>query len=98
MSDDLPKMGISGLGDTYHMTGEVDRVPPYDPRSGDHFWCIPVMYRVTDPARWYDDSQPDESRILDMENIAVVTGVGCFYCERLYRRGMEHRRCPGPPR
>lgn len=78
--------------------GGVDKIPDFDPRTGDHYWILPVVYRINDPARWYDPSQPVESRLLDLENLVMVTAVGCYYCEKVYDARLASRRCKGEPR
>jgi hypothetical protein len=72
----------------YQKVEQFDRVPDYDPRKGDHLWTINTMYRWGGP----DVEQPT----LDMENLLVIAGPGCFYCEKLYSPLLARRRCPGP--
>lgn len=80
----------------YIPTGGVNQLPEYDPRSGDHYWIVPVVFRVACPAKFADASA--DPLVLDRENLVYVQSVGCFFCEEPYRNGMEHRRCPGEPR
>lgn len=84
---------VYGTGMKYEASPDVDRIPPYDPRSGDHFWIIPVAFR-TDPSTW-DPSSPVH---LDMENLVFASGAGCYYCEQPYEPRLLRRRCPGEPR
>lgn len=65
-----------------------DRVPDFDPRTGEHLWTIVNMYR------WNPGT---ESPILDMENLLTVQGPGCFYCEQVYTPQAAKRRCKGKP-
>lgn len=74
--------------------GGVDRIPPYDPRSGEHYWVLPVVFRVADPVSF--ETQPDGPALMDRENLVLVTAVGCFYCEHEFLPSLLHRRCPGP--
>jgi len=84
--------GWKGTGFTVEAPPEVDRIPPFDPRSGDHIWLIITAYRV-DPARW----TPGHSPHLDTENLVSIVGPGCYYCERPYSERLARRRCPGEP-
>jgi hypothetical protein len=74
----------------------VDRIPDYDPRSGDHLWVITTAFRV-DPARW-SSPDPTVTPMLDHENLLSVAGPGCFYCEQVYTSLLATRRCKGDPR
>jgi hypothetical protein len=76
---------------TYEVKPSLDLIPPWDPRSGDHYWIVAVAFRV-DPAR-FDGEQIN----LDQENIATIAGVGCYYCERAYEPRLLRRRCTGVP-
>lgn len=88
---------LRSTGEKHAAPGAVDRIPPFNPRTGAHFWVLPVAYRILNPARWYDRSQPDESRLLDFENLALVSGVGCYHCEQPWSERIESRRCKGQP-
>lgn len=86
-------MQIHGTGIQYEAPPDVDRVPAYDPRAGDHFWIIPVAF-ATKPATW----RRDQPLHLDMENLVMVSGAGCYYCEQPYSARLAGRRCRGKPR
>lgn len=73
--------------------GQLDRIPEFDPRSGEHCWIEIVAYRVF-PERWSKDQLP----VLDQENLVSIQGPGCFYCEEPYTERLAKRRCPGGPR
>lgn len=88
---------LSSTGFRQEAAGAIDRIPPFDPRTGDHYWILPVTYQIIDPARWYDASQPDESRLLDVENVVLVAGIGCWHCEEIYTPRLASRRCKGRP-
>lgn len=71
---------------------EVDRIPPFDPRTGEHLWIVAVAYRV-DPSAWDRTKLP----VLDQENLARIAGPGCYYCEQTYSTLLAGRRCKGQP-
>lgn len=82
-----------GTGHVVEVPGDVDRVPRYDPRSGEHLWIVSTMYRV-DPVRMAD---PSVTPLLDQENLLLTAGPICFYCEQVYEPRLLRRRCPGGP-
>lgn len=73
-----------------------DRIPDYDPRTGDHLWVVTTAYRVV-PEQWHS-GDPTVTPMLDMENLLSVAGPGCFYCEQVYTPLLATRRCKGEPR
>jgi hypothetical protein len=75
-------------GEYVKYTGQVDRIPEFNPRSGDHLWTWAVMYRASPEA---------ETPMLDTENLLLITGPGCFYCEQVYSKRLAMRRCSGHP-
>lgn len=80
----------SGTGAMHQIASEFDRVPPFDPRAGDHLWTIATLYR------W---GGPDvETPMLDSETLLQIVGPGCYYCEMSYTPLVATRRCPGRPR
>lgn len=74
----------------------LDRIPDYDPRSGEHLWVVAGAWRVT-PDQW-TSSDPAVTPILDQENLLSVAGPGCYYCEAYYSPRLAKRRCPGESR
>jgi hypothetical protein len=75
--------------------GALDnRVPEYDPRTGDHLWIVATMYRVV-PQHWRDRTH---TPTLDRENLLSITRPCCFYCEQAYSARLASRRCRGGPR
>jgi hypothetical protein len=84
----------TGTGHQVLIEQPPDRVPDYDPRSGDHLWMVLTMYQV-DPAAFLD---PTRTPILDQKNLLTVQGPGCFHCEQPYTQRLASRRCPGEPR
>lgn len=85
----------------WYSTGEVSHVhhwqdreiPEHDPRAGDHYWIVCPTYHVN-PQAW----QPGHVPILDMENLMIVAGPMCFYCEQPFSERLSRRRCPGEPK
>lgn len=85
----------ASTGHREHVSGlEIDRIPPFDPRTGDHLWTVVTAYRV-EPAGFAD---PTATPMLDRENLLSVAGPGCFYCEQPYTPLLASRRCKGEPR
>lgn len=79
-------------GEVVQVSGQIDRIPPFDHRAGDHLWVVLVAYRVN-PDRW-DSSHPP---LLDLETLLTLQGPACYYCERPYSVLLSHRRCKGRP-
>lgn len=73
----------------YQPIEQIDRIPDFDPRTGDHLWCITTMYQ------W---GGPDiEQTTLDRENLLCIAGPGCYHCEEPYTQQLAKRRCKGKP-
>lgn len=81
-------------GQTVEVAGRPDRIPDFDPRSGDHLWSWVVLYRA-DPSKFGDATH---TPFLDSESLLNISGPGCFYCEQTYSDRLAKRRCPGQPR
>lgn len=79
----------ASTGFVHEVPTGIDRVPPFDPRSGDHLWVICTAYRWGGPTV--------ETPHLDMESLLSISGPGCYYCEREYTPLLAARRCPGRP-
>ncbi len=80
-------MAWESTGEWVSTPGDVDRIPPFDPRSGDHLWIIMSTYR------W---GGPDVERsTLDTENLLSIMGPVCYYCEQPWTARLATRRCPG---
>lgn len=75
--------------------GGVDRIPDYDPRTGEHYWICPLVFHVADPRKCY--ASPDTPMLFDKENLVLTTTVGCYYCEEPYSDRLYFRRCKGEP-
>lgn len=88
------KRAWTDAGHKVEVPGQIDRLPAYDPRSGEHLWIVGVVYRV-DPAKFRD---PTATPILDNENLLLVPPPGCFWCEQSYTELLATRRCKGEPR
>lgn len=67
-------------------------IPDFDPRSGDHLWCLFSVYKIN-PAKL----AKGEQALLDHEALLSVEGPGCFYCEKAYDPQLATRRCKGRP-
>lgn len=85
----MPQRGWSTTGFQQEVGSDVDRIPDFDPRTGDHLWSVMTMYRVQ-PAMWQD---PTATPHLDMENLLTVQGPFCYYCEKPYTALLATRRC-----
>ncbi|MGH3680590.1 MAG: hypothetical protein ACRDT2_10135 [Natronosporangium sp.] len=83
---------VHGTGVQYEAPPDLNRVPEFDQRAGDHYWIVPVAFK-TDPATW----RAGEQVHLDAENLVAVSGAGCYYCERPYSQREATRRCKGRP-
>lgn len=81
----------SGTGHTVKVDGWVDRIPEFDPRSGDHLWVIVTAHRI-DPKKMQD---PTHTPFLDTESLLNVSGPGCYYCEQEFTPLIASRRCRG---
>jgi hypothetical protein len=92
MMGDDPRDVFRDSGVHYQTTAHVDRIPPYDKRSGDHYWIVPLVFRV-DPSTW----EPGEAINLDRENLVYAAGAGCYFCEARWEPRLMTRRCPGEP-
>lgn len=69
--------------------GEYDRVPEFDPRTGQHLWTMNAAYRWGGPSV--------ETHMLDLENLILLVGPGCCHCEQTYSPATALRRCKGRP-
>jgi hypothetical protein len=74
----------------------LDRIPAYDPRSGEHLWIVTGAWKVN-PEQWHSPD-PNVTPLLDSENLLSVAGPGCYWCEAYYSPTLATRRCPGEPR
>lgn len=85
--------GVATGSGVYQESGTVPfKIPDYDPRSGDHFWVMGLLYKV-DPEKL----AAGEQGILDTENLVSMQGPGCYYCEQVYTPLLAKRRCNGDP-
>lgn len=76
---------------------EINKIPEYDPKKREHYWIMPLTYHINDPALWYDPGHPEASRLLDLENLVLVSQIGCWHCECLYTPSLAARPCTGEP-
>jgi hypothetical protein len=63
---------------------------------GEHVWIINATFRVTEQAV-LDSQNPAAPALLDRENLALVTGPGCWVCEEPYTTTLAALPCPGEP-
>lgn len=77
-------------GEVFRTEAHVDRIPDYDPRTGDHLWTMITIYRIN-PAN-LNGNGPG---LLDRENLLSIQGPGCYYCELPYSELLDKRRCRG---
>ncbi len=68
----------------------VNKIPEFDPRSGNHYWIFITSYKV-DPEIFGLDGPS----LLDHENLVATVGPGCYYCEQPYTNYLSTRRCKG---
>ncbi len=73
-------------GQHVRIDGHVDRIPEFDPRTGDHLWAVFSVYRWTPGV---------ETPMLDQENLLTIQGPGCYYCLTEYTPAAATRRCKG---
>lgn len=86
------------MGAEFHHTGSgyyydpvKNKIPEYDPRSGEHLWVAIATWKVN-PKNFNAGEV-----FLDRENIIGVMGPGCFFCEEPYTPLLATRRCKGDP-
>jgi len=90
-----PQRAWTGTGHQQHIDPSmmVDRLPEFDPRSGDHLWMVSTGFRVQ-PEQWTDRTH---TPVLDHENLLTITAPFCWHCEQGYTPTLAKRRCPGQP-
>jgi hypothetical protein len=89
-----PQRQWQSTGEGVYVNGpELDRIPDFDPRSGEHLWIWSVVFRA-DPVKLAD---PTSTPMLDHENLLSIAGPGCFYCQRSWGGALAGERCPGHP-
>lgn len=81
---------VGGTGHFTEIPTAIDKIPDFDPRSGNHYWIMIASFHV-EPSVW----QPNDKPILDYENLVSFTGPGCFYCENPYTAYYANRKCKG---
>lgn len=84
---------IENTGFMEEVPGAIDKIPDYDPRSGNHLWTMHTMYKC-DPEKMFNEK---EKTFFDHESLLLVVGPGCYYCEQAYSPQLLHRRCKGNP-
>lgn len=82
-------MKIRLSGDQLTKAFERDAAATVKP--GEHCWSMFMVHRVN-PATM----QTDEPHF-DIESLLMITGPGCYLCERPWKPGDENTVCPGQP-
>ena len=59
-----------------------------DPGEGKHLWALAVLYRIANPGS-------KERQHMDMENLMVVHGPGCYKCDQTYSAEVDAKPCKG---
>lgn len=78
-----------GTGHLEKIDNLRDRIPDFDPRSGNHLWTVLTLYNV-DPETYLAGKS-----VLDHENLMNITPPGCYYCEKAYTPLLATRKCTG---
>ena len=65
-----------------------DNIPPYDKRTGAHYWVIVAAFFMDNP---YEV-------VMSVDSLVAITPGVCRYCELPYSVTNKTRRCPGPYR
>ncbi len=86
----MPMGHVYSTGHSWKAPQEEKEFPPYDKRSGEHFWVILVAYK------WNPGTEGET--ILDKDNFMNVNGPGCYYCEMPYSKLLASKRCKGEPK
>jgi hypothetical protein len=76
----------------YVAVDKIMNIPPYDPRSGNHYYVVCAAYAM-DPSIY----KHGERHVLDHETLVMVDGPVCWYCNAPYDRRYPIRRCTGKP-
>lgn len=82
----------AGAAGIYYEASQVDRIPPYDRKVRRHYWIVPVVFQIVDPHRL------NGPVYLDQENLVLISGMGCYYCEREFSPRVAVTQCPGEPK
>lgn len=81
---------VEGTGIRYDLPSSavLDRRAQQADKPGEHLWVVLATWHISDPER-------PGAEFLDQENLILVTGVGCFKCEKEYSRQLAKQRCTG---
>lgn len=86
MTQDSPWVST---GDKQLIPQGWDKLPDFEPATGDHLWSIGTLYRWGGPHV--------EQPTLDAENLLAISSPGCYFCEQMYTERLAGQRCPGQP-
>lgn len=76
-------------GHVVQVDGEIDRIPDYDPRTGEHLWVVTPVFRINPKLLTDLTNVP----YLDQENLIYISPVFCYWCEQRFAPRLLHRRC-----
>jgi hypothetical protein len=67
---------------------------------GQHIWIMTAAWKIADPEKAYKaattrEFDPDQSYLLDGENMLGLAGPGCYKCEREYSPKLAALQCQG---
>jgi hypothetical protein len=82
----------TSTGFTEDIENFKDKVPEFDPRTGDHLWAVFGFWKCNPAAM-----EKGEQLILDHESLLSISPPACYYCERMYSHDLFLRRCKGHP-
>lgn len=70
---------------------------PYDPVSSEHLWVLSTLYRIRMEPGEVPAQDPAGGKLLDQENLVMVTPVFCYHCELPYTPQRGEDPCEGDP-
>lgn len=57
-------------------------------KRGEHLWVMAAIFKTV-PIQ--------QDVIMDHENLINIDGPGCFWCEQMWKPGLENSWCNGKP-
>jgi hypothetical protein len=83
----------AGRETSERLQARFDQAYEYATKSNTHLWIATAAYFVSDDAL----TRMDEPLNLDLENLAMFPGIGCYVCEEPFTQRLRHRKCKGEP-
>jgi hypothetical protein len=77
----------------FHVSGDLNRIPDYDPVTGEHAWTVSALFGIRDPQAAFSQG----SAMLDRENLWGISGVFCYHCEQVWSELLAEAPCDGEP-